>query len=177
MISLKCLLVVSISCVCLISASPFYRGFDPSGRIVGGFETTIEENPWQVSLQAYGSHNCGGSIIGKKWVLTAAHCASNSSASYLSLRIGSSYRRSGGSIVNLSRVVQHKNYNPSRIDFDFSLLELSKPLTFNDQIQPIALPEADTVIQDGAVCLVSGWGENVLGWSVLCDNNEKVIFL
>lgn len=44
------------------------------GRIVGGYETTIEENPWQVSLQYFTSHRCGGSIIGSQWVLTAGHC-------------------------------------------------------------------------------------------------------
>lgn len=35
--------------------------------IVGGHDTTIEEHPWQVSLQFYSSHRCGGSIIGNKW--------------------------------------------------------------------------------------------------------------
>lgn len=43
-------------------------------RIVGGYETTIEEHPWQVSLQYASSHRCGGSIIGQKWILTASHC-------------------------------------------------------------------------------------------------------
>lgn len=47
---------------------------DPDDLIVGGYETTIEEHPWQVSLQLYSSHRCGGSIIGDRWVLTAAHC-------------------------------------------------------------------------------------------------------
>lgn len=44
------------------------------GRIVGGFEIDIRQAPWQVSLHTDGSHFCGGSIIGDKWVLTAAHC-------------------------------------------------------------------------------------------------------
>lgn len=42
-------------------------------RIVGGYETTIEEHPWQVSLQYASSHRCGGSIIGHRWILSAAH--------------------------------------------------------------------------------------------------------
>lgn len=43
------------------------------GRIVGGYEVDIADFPYQVSLQR-GGHFCGGSIIGEKWIITAAHC-------------------------------------------------------------------------------------------------------
>lgn len=42
---------------------------DPGSLIVNGFATSIDQNPWQVSLQRKESHFCGGSIIGKKWIL------------------------------------------------------------------------------------------------------------
>lgn len=49
---------------------------DAGNQVVGGNWTSIEENPWQVSLQIIGGfHICGGSIIDKKWILTSARCA------------------------------------------------------------------------------------------------------
>lgn len=50
------------------------RNDEHHGRIVGGFKTTIEENPWQVSLMIEGDHFCGGTIISPKWIVTAVHC-------------------------------------------------------------------------------------------------------
>lgn len=48
-------------------------------RIAGGFSAKIEDFPFQVSLQRqtlFGSrrHFCGGIIIAKDWIMTAAHC-------------------------------------------------------------------------------------------------------
>lgn len=48
-------------------------------RIVGGATTEIDEFPWMALIQ-YSStkgvqQGCSGSLINKKYVITAAHCA------------------------------------------------------------------------------------------------------
>lgn len=46
-------------------------------KIVGGEVVDITQHPWQVSLRnvVVGiSHFCGGSILNREWILTAAHC-------------------------------------------------------------------------------------------------------
>ena len=50
-------------------------------RVVNGDDATPNSWPWQISLRYsdyhdYG-HFCGGSLIEKDWVLTAAHCVAN----------------------------------------------------------------------------------------------------
>ena len=48
-------------------------------RIVGGEEARPNSWPWQVSLQYYGGHICGASLLNENWVLSAAHCVDKSS--------------------------------------------------------------------------------------------------
>lgn len=76
MVLLKIFLVANVFAFTLSSPN-LWRNLGNShvgGRIIGGFVTTIETNPWQVSLQ-YGGHYCGGSVIGERWVISAAHCS------------------------------------------------------------------------------------------------------
>lgn len=45
-------------------------------QIIGGHDAPPEKYPYQVSLKTSGinTHFCGGAIISKKYVITAAHC-------------------------------------------------------------------------------------------------------
>ncbi|XP_031625873.1 trypsin-1-like isoform X3 [Contarinia nasturtii] len=76
----------------------------------------------------------------------------------LSVRVGSTNLNSGGTIISVKRIHQHEEYNARTLNNDFSLLELAESLTYTDQIQPIALAAANTIIKDGTMAMVSGWG-------------------
>lgn len=78
-----------------------------------------------------------------------------------SVRVGSSFHAKDGQLVRVKNFIRHQNYSLYPIDYDFALLELAEPLNFTDKIQPIALPDADTVVEDGTLCTVSGWGKRV----------------
>lgn len=125
---------------------------------MGGYKIDIKDAPHQVSLQNRGSHICGGSIISPKWILTAAHCTNGGIASSFKVRVGSSEAAKGGELIQVAKIVQHKQFNYSAVDYDYSLLELSQQIHFDDTKQPIELPEGDECDTDGVVVKVSGWG-------------------
>ena len=50
------------------------KGDGEVGKIIGGTPASMGEFPWLVSLQLFGSHYCGASILDKYTILTAAHC-------------------------------------------------------------------------------------------------------
>ncbi|KAH1170978.1 hypothetical protein KIL84_006596, partial [Mauremys mutica] len=133
-----------------------------SGRILNGQDAKAGAWPWQVSVQRYGSHICGGSLISESWVVSAAHCFDPSVAN-------SSYRVQLGEnrIVSeaptqmsssVKRVVPHPNYNSSTFLADIALVELEKPIAFTASISPVCLLDASVRVPAGDACWVTGWG-------------------
>lgn len=55
-------------------AWPVFAWHQDYGKLVDGQQSDISKFPYQVALQLVGKLTCGGSIIDKKWILTAAHC-------------------------------------------------------------------------------------------------------
>lgn len=83
---------------------------------------------------------------------------SGQDAAQLTIRFGSSKHASKGSLASVKRIVQNPLFNPSTIDYDYSLLELAQPLIFNETVNAIKLPRYFENVYDNTLCLVTGWG-------------------
>uniref|UniRef100_A0A8C8Z2H1 Transmembrane serine protease 9 n=1 Tax=Prolemur simus TaxID=1328070 RepID=A0A8C8Z2H1_PROSS len=135
-------------------------------RIVGGFGATSGEVPWQVSLKEGSRHFCGATVVGDRWLLSAAHCFNHTKVEQVRAHLGTvSLLGLGGSPVKigLRRVVLHPLYNPGTLDFDLAVLELASPVVFNKYIQPVCLPLAIQKFPVGRTCMISGWGNTQEG--------------
>lgn len=158
--SLLCLLLPLLSYVLL--ASPSEAAAVNRPRIVNGTDVPIDHIPFQISLEFFGSHTCGGAILSADTILTAAHCldyfSEHHSLSTLRVRVGSSYLQREGSVYNLSSIVIHESYDPATYDYDIAVLKLSSPLRFTNAVQPALLASDRSQLQDDEMVQVSGWG-------------------
>lgn len=123
--------------------------------IVNGHEATRGQFPYQVSLQMHESHFCGGSIVGRHWILTAAHCVQHVHSKDIVARIGANDRRDG-TIYEISTIKIHPSYNALEFRFDVALLQTAKEIQYNNFVRSIALPIED--VAGKVTVTVSGWG-------------------
>lgn len=133
--------------------------FKPSGRIVGGQEATPHAWPHQVALFIDNTYFCGGSLISNQWVLTAAHCTDG--AKSIEVVMGAhNIRLEEASQVTLvsSNYIVHEGWNPSTLSNDVSVIKLPSAVTFNANINKVALPSTDVNVGDTVT--PTGWGKN-----------------
>ncbi|XP_044734068.1 trypsin alpha-like [Chrysoperla carnea] len=145
------------------------------GRIVGGEPTTIEEFPYQISLEISGSHSCGGSIISPNVILTAAHCTRDTSLKAMRIRAGTTNRGKDGVVRTVKEKHVHELFNFQNIDYDVSLLVLNESLELSSAIKPIALPDESDYLKANESAVTTGWGATSSGGLFLPKILQKVV--
>ncbi|GBP51874.1 Trypsin-3, partial [Eumeta japonica] len=128
-----------------------------NSRIVGGEESTIEDHPYQVSFIVNNSYFCGGFIVSKDYILTAAHCSQNVDPSTVVLRAGSTWRKNG-TIIPIAEVTPHPEYDNPAFDKDVAVMRTVSPIEFTDTIQPVPLPTKGRPMRGRTDVCVIGWG-------------------
>nr|XP_033798830.1 chymotrypsinogen A-like [Geotrypetes seraphini] len=126
-------------------------------RIINGEEAISGSWPWQVSLQYFGSHYCGGSIINENWIVTAAHCDPRPNSDVVV--IGEHDRSSDKEqlqIIAIEAVFVHPEWNGIG-STDVTLVKLVSPIQFNQRASPVCLATEDN-FPAGTQLVTTGWG-------------------
>jgi len=132
-------------------------------RVIAGVTATRGSWPWQILMLYDGRGGCGGSIVGPRHVVTAAHCVEGRTRypSRFSVRVGEHNTQiSEGSEAEyrVSAIHAHPDYQlPTSLNNDIAVFELAKPIQFNRYIQPVCLPDKNVPV--GTDCYITGWGK------------------
>ncbi|XP_050346917.1 trypsin, alkaline A-like [Nymphalis io] len=132
-------------------------------RIVGGSPATIEEYPFITSLQfsrwgIFHSPSCGGSLITKTAVLSAAHCFYQAeSPVQWRVRLGSANSTSGGTVHDVSRIIMHENFVYVSMLHDVAIIRLRVAAKLSSTIA-LARIAGNYYLPDNALVYAAGWG-------------------
>uniref|UniRef100_A0A8C9UHR5 HGF activator n=1 Tax=Serinus canaria TaxID=9135 RepID=A0A8C9UHR5_SERCA len=145
-------------------------------RIVGGSSSLPGSHPWTAAIYI-GESFCGGSLVQTCWVVSAAHCFANSPLkSTIRVVLGQQIFNKTTDVTQtfeIEKYILHPQYsvfNPT--EHDIALIKLKKNgqrcAVKSQFVQPICLPESNTLFPDQLKCQISGWGhkhENISGYS------------
>ncbi|OON75137.1 S1 family peptidase [Streptomyces tsukubensis] len=142
------------------------------GVVVGGRPVSVDDHPWVVALasrERFGSDRsgqfCGGAVIGRSTVVTAAHCLSEKVLGAPAAGVGDLRVLVGrddlgaetGTEVQVRRVWVNPAYDKDTNEGDVATLTLSKPVSAK-RVLPLA-GRGDPGYRPGTPATVYGWGD------------------
>merc|ERR1711936_936370 len=151
-------LLVVFALVAMAQAQSCGRSKVGMNRIVGGTRAQRGAYPWQISLQTFGSHSCGGSILNENWILTAARCFLSSPWAWsYTVVVGEhnrNVRQGSEQSIDVAQIIKHPDYSgadPSD-PHDIALMNVKLSVLSNSDCNWRWLFKT----QDGMVCAGGG---------------------
>ncbi|KAI4879229.1 hypothetical protein NFI96_012111 [Prochilodus magdalenae] len=160
--------------------------------IVGGKEVKPHSRPFMVSVQHNRQHLCGGMLIRKDFVLTAAHCLKTEQEH--NSRIPGEVVLGAHNIkktepsqqrIQVRKTIRHPDYTKyttagdwKNLSVDIMLLKLKFNATLNKSVKVQTLPRNKSETPADKFCTIAGWGmrkPNSPESDVLIETSLKVL--
>jgi secreted trypsin-like serine protease len=133
-------------------------------RIIGGTAVAAGRFPFMASLQKLtasgaAAHFCGGSLIDREWILTAAHCVREPAPAEFRIVVGATrLSEGGGEVRRPAEIRADPDYDGNATHgADIALVRLSAPIDGITPIEPVRESERARW-EPGDIATVIGWG-------------------
>ncbi|XP_054158936.1 transmembrane protease serine 9-like [Oppia nitens] len=144
-------------------------------RIVGGRPAIPNSWPWMAGIVSKGSNKpfCGGTLISRQLVVTAAHCMKSIYGSKqpdnIMIRLGvhdvENTTEPMARDYTVESIIVHKNYTDVENGYDIALIKLKDRVKLSPEVRPICLPaslnHSDHNTYEDKLAMLAGWGRKV----------------
>jgi secreted trypsin-like serine protease len=161
-------IIGSVALGCRAEAADRSSGPPDHDAIIGGRAAPTGKWPFQVALLLYAwrdyvdAEHCGGTLVDRFHVITAAHCVDGYDRTDLRVLSGTQSLRKGGRLHKIARVQIHPSYNANKSDYDIAVVTLLNPASRIPYFaELIDLSQERTLAKPGTPAYVIGWGSTV----------------
>jgi len=140
-------------------------------RITNGQPARKNAWPWQVAIgykderkDGQIDYLCGGTLVTKRHVVTAAHCIQDSMETVLlgDHILGNDTDGVSPEEYKIEKIIPHEDYNPRSFDNDIAVIKFDTDVEFKKGIQPVCLPSHTPGVLETKFAklgvYITGWG-------------------